>query len=51
LREAWVKGLDNGTNPDHEEYWGDHIDKDQRFVEMAAIVSGLAKLARPELIL
>lgn len=39
LREAWVRGLDNGTNPEHDEYWGDHIDKDQRFVEMAAIVS------------
>ena len=38
LRAAWVKGLDNGTNPAHEEYWGDHTDKDQRFVEMAAIV-------------
>ena len=41
LKEGWVKGLDNGTNPDHKEYWGDHIDKDQRFVEMAAIVSRL----------
>lgn len=39
MKEAWVRGLDNGTNPDHEEYWGDHIDRDQRFVEMAAIVS------------
>lgn len=39
LKVAWVRGLDNGTNPDHEEYWGDHIDNDQRFVEMAAIVS------------
>lgn len=39
MREAWVRGLDNGTNPNHEEYWGDHIDRDQRFVEMAAIVS------------
>ena len=39
LRAAWVKGLDNGTNPAHEEYWGDHTDMDQRFVEMAAIVS------------
>jgi len=39
LRAAWVKGLDHGTNPAHEEYWGDHTDSDQRFVEMAAIVS------------
>jgi hypothetical protein len=44
LREAWVRGLDNGTNPEHEEYWGDHIDRDQRFVEMAAIVSFLSSL-------
>jgi hypothetical protein len=42
MREAWVRGLDNGTNPEHEEYWGDHIDKDQRFVEMAAIVGLLS---------
>ena len=39
LKEAWVKGLDNGTNPNHGEYWGDHIYRDKRFVEMAAIVS------------
>ena len=39
MKQAWTRGLDNGTNPDHEEYWGDHIDMDQRFVEMAAIVS------------
>jgi hypothetical protein len=41
LKASWVKGLDNGTNPAHEEYWGDHTDNDQRFVEMAAIVSDL----------
>jgi len=39
VREAWVKGLVNGTNPDHEEYWGDCGDRDQRLVEQAAIVS------------
>ena len=42
LRAAWVKGLDNGTNPAHEEYWGDYTDKDQRFVEMAAIVRDIS---------
>jgi len=39
IKAAWVKGLVNGTNPDHEEYWGDCRDRDQRLVEQAAIVS------------
>lgn len=38
-KAAWVKGLVNGTNPAHEEYWGDCGDRDQRLVEQAAIVS------------
>lgn len=42
FRDGWVKGLENGTDPEHEEYWGDHIDKDQRFVEMAAVVSDVS---------
>jgi hypothetical protein len=40
FRQRWVEGLVNGTDPEHEEYWGDHINMDQRFVEMAAVVSG-----------
>lgn len=39
FRESWVRGLDVGTNPDEEEYWGDCLARDQRFVEMAALVS------------
>jgi len=35
------EGLVNGTDPDHEEYWGDAVDYDQRHVEMAAIGLGL----------
>lgn len=31
------RGLDNGTNPDHPDYWGDISDMDQRQVELAAI--------------
>jgi len=38
MRATWVKGLVNGTDPDHEEYWGDCGDRDQRLVEQAAIV-------------
>ena len=38
MKAAWVKGLVNGTDPDHEEYWGDCGDRDQRLVEQAAIV-------------
>lgn len=35
----------NGTNPEHEEYWGDLCDYDQRTVETAAI--GLALILAP----
>jgi Uncharacterized protein conserved in bacteria len=38
--EQWAEQLDgirNGTNPEHEEYWGDLHDYDQRMVEMAAL--------------
>lgn len=31
------RGLDNGTNPEHPDYWGDISDIDQRQVELAAI--------------
>jgi hypothetical protein len=41
MRAAWVRGLVNGTNPDHEEYWGDLGNRDQRMVEQAAIVCHL----------
>ena len=43
-----IEGLCNGTNPEHEEYWGDLQNKDQRMVEMAAISNGL--LLIPELL-
>lgn len=43
-----LEGIINGTDPAHEEYWGDLHDKDQRMVEMAAIANGL--LLTPELL-
>lgn len=33
----WVKGFASGTNPDHEEFWGNMRNKDQRMVECSAI--------------
>ena len=36
------EGLSNGTDPDHEEYWGTADDYSQKHVEMAAIGVGLA---------
>ncbi|CAN6674769.1 hypothetical protein TRVA0_064S00364 [Trichomonascus vanleenenianus] len=36
------KGLANGTNPEHPEYWGDTVDWEQRLVEFAAIGFALA---------
>ena len=40
--ERWVRGFANGTNPDHEEFWGNMRDKDQRMVECSAIGFSLA---------
>ncbi|KAH7921851.1 hypothetical protein BV22DRAFT_1018505 [Leucogyrophana mollusca] len=33
----WVNGFASGTNPKHEEFWGDMRSKDQRMVECSAI--------------
>ncbi|MBD8068655.1 DUF2264 domain-containing protein [Bacillus sp. PS06] len=47
--EIWdlhLQGIKNGTNPTHEEYWGEINDYDQRMVEMA--VYGLALLLIPD---
>jgi hypothetical protein len=33
----YAKGLANGTDPDHPEYWGKVTDRDQRMVELAAL--------------
>jgi hypothetical protein len=40
--QRWIKGFENGTDPDGEEYWGATKGKDQRMVEMAAIGFTLA---------
>lgn len=40
--EHFVKGLANGADPDHPEYWGPVQDRDQRMVESAAIGYALA---------
>ncbi|WP_416148796.1 DUF2264 domain-containing protein [Salipaludibacillus sp. HK11] len=40
--ETTLQGVKNGTNPDHEEYWGDINDFDQRIVEMAVYGFALA---------
>ncbi|WP_062050911.1 DUF2264 domain-containing protein [Bacillus sp. JCM 19034] len=44
--EIVLQGVKNGTNPEHEEYWGNIQDYDQRIVEMAAF--GLALAITPE---
>lgn len=41
FEEIYQKGLANGTDPNHPEYWGGFTDYDQRFVEMAAIACGI----------
>ncbi|WP_416147693.1 DUF2264 domain-containing protein [Salipaludibacillus sp. HK11] len=35
LWETCLEGIKNGTNPSHDEYWGEIHDYDQRIVEMA----------------
>ena len=46
LWDTYVEGIRHGTDPEHEEYWGDTGHVDQRFVEMAAI--GLALCLCPD---
>ncbi len=40
-KELCRDGLIHGTNPSHNEYWGDVYDYDQKMVEMAAITTSL----------
>ncbi|MCI9868241.1 DUF2264 domain-containing protein [Rhizobium skierniewicense] len=40
--DLYRRGLANGTNPHHDEYWGDVSDRNQRLVELAAIGFALA---------
>ncbi len=40
--KLYRRGLTNGTNSQHPEYWGEPKDSDQRLVEMAAIGLALA---------
>ena len=46
LWTLWKEGIINGTDPAHEEYWGDIGPFDQRMVEMA--VMGMALCMIPE---
>jgi hypothetical protein len=42
LLDIYVTGIKHGTDPEHEEYWGELNDFDQRLVEMAAFGFALA---------
>lgn len=44
--DLWRTGIENGTDPQHPEYWGAPGDYDQRSVEMAAFGVGLALAPR-----
>ncbi|KAF2018809.1 hypothetical protein BU24DRAFT_385506 [Aaosphaeria arxii CBS 175.79] len=46
LTDPYVRGLANGTDPNHPEYWGPVVVRDQRMVEMEII--SFALLAAPE---
>ncbi len=41
FEKVYLEGFKNGPNKNAKEYWGGFTDGDQRFVEMAAIVTGL----------
>lgn len=45
LAEPYIRGLANGTDPKHVEYWGPVVVRDQRMVEMEII--SFALLAAP----
>lgn len=47
VSEPFARGLANGTDPAHEEYWGPVVVRDQRMVEMEII--SYALLASPEI--
>ena len=36
-KQRYLSGIIHGTDPSHEEYWGDLVDYDQKMVEMAAL--------------
>lgn len=40
--ELYRDGFVHGTDPKHEEYWGDVADYDQKMVEMAALVTAIS---------
>lgn len=42
LLSICLEGITNGTDPEHEEYWGKVTDYDQRLVEMASLGFALA---------
>jgi Uncharacterized protein conserved in bacteria len=42
LKDIYLTGLINGTDPNHAEYWGDIYDFDQKMVETAAMAVSLA---------
>ena len=44
--DLFIKGFINGTDPNHEEYWGEVVDCDQKMVELAAV--GYALVYVPE---
>lgn len=47
LGRSFARGLANGTDPEHNEYWGPVIVRDQRMVEMEIIA--FAMLAAPHI--
>lgn len=41
-RLLYLDGIIHGTDPGHQEYWGEVVDYDQKMVEMAALVTAVS---------
>lgn len=41
-RLLYLDGIIHGTDPAHQEYWGEVVDYDQKMVEMAALVTAVS---------
>ena len=44
--DLYRRGLANGTNPEHPEYWGACADRDQRLVELASLGFALSLIPK-----
>jgi hypothetical protein len=49
LLQPWIDGLDSGTDPEHDDYWGPIRDNDQKMVECEMVSFALLSVPRERL--